>query len=129
MKFLIRYFFKTLRLIIGPILLLVNWITQPKGIVRPAAEQLAIDQRTQHLALYHFPTCPFCLKVRRTIRRLSLKIDLRDAQHDPVHRQALLEGGGRIQTPCLRITEADGKTTWKYESADILAYLEQTFAA
>lgn len=129
MKFIIRTFFKTLRAIIGPILLLVNWITQPKGIVRPAAEQHAIDARTQHLALYHFPTCPFCIKVRRTIRRLSLKIDLRNAQHDPVHRQALLADGGKIQTPCLLITNADGATTWMYESADIQAYLEQAFGA
>jgi glutaredoxin len=129
MKFIIRTFFKTLRAIIGPILLLMNWITQPRGIVRPAAAQQAIDARTQHLALYHFPTCPFCLKVRRTIRRLSLKIDLRNAQHDPVHRQALLHGGGKIQTPCLLITDATGATTWMYESADILAYLEQTFGA
>ena len=129
MKPIIRIFFKTLRALIGPILLLVNWITRPKGVVRPVAEQHAIDARTQHLALYHFPTCPFCLKARRAMRRLSLKIDLRDAQHDPVHRQALLQGGGKIQTPCLRINDAEGKTTWMYESKDIMAYFEQEFGA
>ena len=98
-------------------------------MVRPVAEQHSIDARTQHLALYHFPTCPFCLKARRAMRRLSLKIDLRNAQHDPVHRQALLQGGGKIQTPCLRISDAEGKATWMYESKDIMAYFEQEFGA
>ena len=127
MKPVIRIFFKTLRALIGPPLLLVNRLTRPKGVERPALAQQAVDARTEHLALYHFPTCPFCLKARRVIRRLSLKIDLRNAQHDPVHREALLRGGGKPQTPCLRITGADGKSTWLYESAAIMTYLEQEY--
>jgi glutaredoxin len=127
MKFLIRTFFKTLRAVIGPFLLLVNWLTQPRGIVRPETAQQAIDARCQALALYHFPTCPFCLKVRRTMRRLSLPIVLRNAQHDAVHRQALLAGGGKIQTPCLMIAGQNGHVTWLYESADIIAWLEREF--
>jgi len=129
MRTVIRFFFKTLRAILGPILLLSNWLTRPKGVVRSDSGQQAIDTRTQQLALYHFPTCPFCLKVRRAIRRQSLKINLRNAQHDPVHRAALLAGGGKIQTPCLRITDASGKTTWMYESDAILAYLKHEFDA
>ena len=112
MKPLIRLFFRTLRLVLTPFLLVGNWLTQPKGIVRPPAEQQAVDARTQNLALYHFPTCPFCLKTRRTLRRLSLNIELRDAQHDEAHRAALIAGGGKPQVPCLLITAADGKQTW-----------------
>jgi len=129
MKPVIRIFFKTLRALIGPPMLLINWITRPKGVVRPATAQQAIDARTLQLALYHFPTCPFCLKARRVIRRLSLKIDLRNAQHDAVHREALLRGGGKIQTPCLRITGADGQSTWLYESDAIMTYLEHEYRA
>ena len=129
MKPIIRIFFKTLRALLGPILLLLNRITRPKGLVREAAAQGTVDARTTHLALYHFPTCPFCLKARRAMQRLSLKIDLRNAQHDPTHRQALLEGGGKIQTPCLRIIDAQGKSRWIYESQTIIAYLEHEFAA
>ena len=70
MKPLIRLFFRTLRLVLTPFLLLGYWLTRPKGIVRPPAEQQAVDARTQNLALYHFPTCPFCLKTRRTMKRL-----------------------------------------------------------
>ena len=127
MKSVIRLFFRTLRLILGPFMLLGNWLTQPKGIVRPAAEQQAIDARTQNLALYHYPTCPFCLKTRREVRRLSLNIELRDAQHDGAHRAALIAGGGKAQVPCLLITDAQGTQTWLYESSDINAYLAREF--
>ena len=129
MKPIIRLFFKTVRAIVGPIMLLGNRLTRPKGVVRTAAAQQAVDVRTAQLALYHFPTCPFCLKARRTMHRLSLNIELRNAQHDPMHRQDLLTGGGKIQTPCLRITDAQGQNAWLYESRAIIAYLEREFAA
>jgi glutaredoxin len=115
MKPVIRLFFKTLRAVLGPFLLLGNWLTRPKGIVRPEAEQHAIDARTRTLALYHFPTCPFCLKTRRVIRRLSL------------NRAALIAGGGKPQVPCLLITDANGEQTWLYESDAINAYLNREF--
>jgi len=127
MKPVIRLFFKTLRVILGPFVLLGDWLTRPKGIVRPEAAQQAIDSRTQNLALYYFPTCPFCLKTRRTIRRLSLKIDLRDAQHNAVHRDALIAGGGKPQVPCLQITATGGQQTWLYDSNAIIAYLNREF--
>ena len=129
MKPLIRLFFRTVRLILTPVLLLGNWLTQPKGIVRPAADQAAVDARTRDLALYHFPTCPFCLKTRRTMRRLSLDIELRDARQDEAHRAALIAGGGKPQVPCLLITDADGKQAWLYESDAINGYLHREFGA
>ena len=127
MKPLIRLFFKTLRLVLTPFMLAWFWLTRPKGIVRPAAEQQAIDSRTRNLALYHYPTCPFCLKTRRAAQRLSLNIELRDAQHDAAHRAALIAGGGKAQVPCLLINDAQGQQTWLYESSDINAYLAREF--
>ncbi|MDO9636361.1 MAG: glutaredoxin [Thiobacillus sp.] len=129
MKPLIRLFFKTLRAVLGPFLLLGNWLTRPKGMVRPPVEQQAIDARTRSLALYHFPTCPFCIKVRRAMWRLSLDIELRNARTDDVHRAALLTGGGKPQVPCLLITGEDGQQTWLYESDAINAYLNREFGA
>ncbi|MDA8256605.1 MAG: glutaredoxin [Betaproteobacteria bacterium] len=129
MKPLIRLFFKTLRAVLGPLMLLGNWLTRPKGIVRPAAGQAAVDARTRNLTLYHFPTCPFCLKTRRTMRRLSLDIELRDARQDEAHRAALIAGGGKPQVPCLLITDADGKQAWLYESDAINGYLHREFGA
>lgn len=127
MRPLIRLFFKTLRAIIGPFLLLGDRLTRPKGIVRSAAAQAEVDARTRALALYHFPTCPFCLKVRRVMRRLSLDIELRDARSVDSHRDALIAGGGKAQVPCLLITAADGTQTWLYESDAINAWLNREF--
>ena len=127
MKPLIRLFFKTLRLVLTPFMLAWFWLTRPKGIVRPTAEQQAVDSRTRNLALYHYPTCPFCLKTRRAAQRLSLNIELRDAQHDAAHRAALIAGGGKAQVPCLLINDAQGQQTWLYESSDINAYLAREF--
>ena len=127
MKPLIRLFFKSLRVVLGPFLLLGDRLTRPKGVVRPTAEQQAVDSRTRKLSLYHFPTCPFCLKTRRAMRRLSLDIELRDARNVEAHRAALLAGGGKPQVPCLLITDDDGEATWLYESGAIIAYLDREF--
>jgi glutaredoxin len=129
MKLVARLFFRTLRAILGPFLLLGDRLTRPKGIVRPTAAQQGVDARTRSLALYHFPTCPFCLKTRRTVRQLSLDIELRDAQHDESQRAALIAGGGKPQVPCLLIASADGQQTWLYESDAISAYLNREFGA
>lgn len=122
-----KIFFKTLRLVLGPLLLLWEKLTTPKGIVRPVEEQQRIDQQCRNLALYQFKTCPFCMKVRREIHRLSLNIELRDAKNDPNNRQALLQGGGEVKVPCLKITDEQGNNQWMYESADIIQYLQQRF--
>lgn len=127
MKPLIRLFFRTVRAVLGPFLLLGNWLTQPRPIQRSAEAQAAVDARTARLTLYHFPTCPFCLKVRRVTRRLALDIALRDARNDDAARAALLAGGGKPQVPCLHIAEANGSETWLYESDAINAYLEREF--
>jgi glutaredoxin len=123
----VRLFFKTVRVALTPWVLLHHRLTRPQPMVRSAAAQARVDARARALALYHFPTCPFCLKTRRAITRLALDIELRDAQHDPRHRADLLAGGGKVQTPCLRIANADGSETWLYESNDIIAYLEREF--
>jgi glutaredoxin len=129
MKVVVRLFFRTLRAVLGPFLLLGNRLTHPRGIVRPPAEQQAVDARTRNLALYHFPTCPFCLKTRRVIRRLSLDIELRNARSDEAHRAALIAGGGKPQVPCLLITGEDGQQSWLYESDAINAWLNRELRA
>ena len=128
MKWVIRLFFRTVRRIIGPIMLLGDKITTPKGVKRPAEEQEKLDQATQGIALYQFKTCPFCMKVRREIKRQSLNIELRDAQHDQQHRQQLLSGGGQIKVPCLKVKNKDGNHSWLYESDDVIQYLRKLAA-
>jgi glutaredoxin len=128
MKTVIRAFFRTLRIVLGPVMLLKERLTQPTGLVREAAAQARVDQQCQSLALYQFSTCPFCIKVRQEMRRLSLPIEKRDAQHHTANRDALLQATGATQVPCLRITEADGQTRWLKDSAAIVAYLRERFA-
>lgn len=125
MKWLIRSFFKLVRLLLAPVMILWEWLSTPKGVQRSPADQAAMDARTAGLTLYEFRTCPFCIKVRRNIARHSLTISRRNAQHDPASRQALLEGGGQVKVPCLQITAPDGRSTWLYESDAINAYLDE----
>ncbi|MGI9321456.1 MAG: glutaredoxin domain-containing protein, partial [Thiogranum sp.] len=93
MRLIIRYFFKGVHAILGPILLIADWLTTPRGIERDPAEQQRIDQQTKNLVMYQFFTCPFCIKTRRAIKRLSLNIETRDALRHAPSRQQLLEGG------------------------------------
>jgi len=128
MKWLIRLFFKTIRAILGPIMLLGNWITTPKGIKRSPEKQQQVDKDARTLVLYQFRTCPFCIKTRRAIKRLSLNIEIRDAQRDEANRQQLLQGGGQIKVPCLVVNDDQKGETWMYESNDIIDYLQTRFA-
>lgn len=128
MKPLSRLFFKTARLIVGPILLFIDWLATPRGIVRSAAAQQAVDMAARELVLYQFKTCPFCMKVRRACKRLSLRIKTRDAQHNAEIRKELMQATGKVQVPCLRITAADGGVTWLLESGAIIRRLQVQFA-
>jgi glutaredoxin len=128
MKPLFRIFFKTLRLVLGPILLLRERLTAPEGVARSPEAQREVDQQCHELALYQFRTCPFCIKVRQEMRRLSLPIERLDAQHDAANREALLHGGGKASVPCLRIDDGAGNRRWMYESSEIIGYLRQRFA-
>lgn len=129
MKWFIRIFFRTVRLITGPLILLIDFITSPRGVKRSDTEQEKIDQQTRNLVLYQFKTCPFCIKVRRHNKRLSLNVEMRDAQHNQEYRQELLQGGGQIKVPCLKIIDEQNNVKWMYESDDIVSYLDKRFAA
>ena len=123
-----RMFFKGLRLFLKPFMLLWAKLSMPEGIERPTSLQQSIDAECAKLALYHFSSCPFCIKVRREIARLSLPIQLREAQHDAKNQNDLLQGGGKVQTPCLQIVDQQGNIQWMYESNDIIKYLQQRFS-
>jgi len=122
-----KYFFKTIRLFLQPVILFADWLTRPSWPKRSEEEQKSMDAKTSKLALYQFYACPFCIITRRTMRRLGLNIELRDAQNDPQWEQELIEQGGKRQVPCLRISNQDGKVEWLYESKDIKHYLEQQY--
>ncbi|WP_018140894.1 MULTISPECIES: glutathione S-transferase N-terminal domain-containing protein [unclassified Thioalkalivibrio] len=127
MRFLIRWFFRGVRLLLTPFMLIGERLSRPRGIERDPADQAKVDEQTRQLALYHFPACPFCIRARRTMQRLSLDIELRNAQAAGAWREELQSEGGKLQVPCLRIQEADGSVRWLYESDAIGQYLRERF--
>lgn len=129
MRFAVKLFFRLVRILLHPFMLIWEFVTTPRGIVRDVAAQQQVDLQSRHLVLYQFKTCPFCIKVRREIKRLSLPIELRDAQKNQQNRAELLQGGGQVKVPCLKISDEHGKVQWMYESAEIIQYLHQRFGS
>lgn len=127
MKPLIRLFFRTLRIALGPFVLIWEVLGRQNPVVRPSAKQAQVDQDCSKMVLYQFRTCPFCIKVRNEMHRLALPIEKRDAQHDAKNKADLLQGSGRDQVPCLKITGDDGQVQWIKDSGTIISYLNQRF--
>lgn len=114
---------KLIRFILGRLILAFDFIFQPRGVKRSEQEQANIDAKTAHYTLYQYAACPFCVKVRRAMKRESIKLKTVDAKEQPFG-QELLAGGGQLKVPCLRIEEA-GETKWMYESDDIIAFVKR----
>lgn len=128
MKFFIRLFFRSLRTALGPVMLVKESLTRPKGMTRTTTAQQEVDKQCESLALYQYKTCPFCIKVRQEMSRLSLNIRRIDAQPEGPDRRELLEQGGQTKVPCLKITDSTGKSQWLYDSEKIKAYLQSRFS-
>lgn len=129
MNSVIRYFFRALRLLLTPFVLAGEKLSTPKPMSRSPEQQRKIDVACMRLSLYQFKACPYCIRVRKEIARLGLKIEIRDAQRSNEHRDALSNGGGRIKVPCLLIEQGDGQQEWLYESREINAWLKARFGA
>ena len=95
----------------------------PKEIPRTPEEKARLERISSHIILYQYEACPFCVKVRRAMKRLGIRTEIREALPGTPEGQELVQGGGQMQVPCLRIRESDGSTRWMYESDDIISYL------
>lgn len=115
-----------IRWVLGRIILFLNFIFAPKKLNRPHKEQQEVDNATSNMTIYEYKACPFCVKVRRSLRRQGLNIVTLDAKQEP-HKSALLNGGGKLQVPCMKI-EDNGQSTWMYESSEIINFLDKKFA-
>jgi len=49
MKFIIRSFFRTLRIVLGPFMQVWEFVSRPKGVVRAPELQQAVNQQCQSL--------------------------------------------------------------------------------
>ncbi|HID37105.1 MAG TPA: glutaredoxin [Ghiorsea sp.] len=118
---------RVMREVAGVIWAFFSFIFTPAKVKRSTEEQAKVDAEVQNMALYQYFGCPFCIKVRKTVRRLKLPLEYRNAQvRGGEHRNTLEKEGGTVKVPCLRIEE-NGETTWMYESNDIVAYLNKRF--
>lgn len=114
-----------IRWIIGRIILVLNFIFSPSSPKLTKDQQEKLDQKLVNFSLYQLPACPFCVKVRRAMKRNGFKIELRNINQQTVYQDELIKFGGKRKVPCLRIANEDGTDTWMYESSDIVGYLEQ----
>lgn len=120
---------KIIRFILGQIILTLDWLTSPRSPKRNSAEQAVIDAQLSGLTLYQYKACPFCVKVRRAMKRLGAQIETLDAKRDATAAQQLVEGGGALKVPCLRIQHSEDEIEWLYESKSIIAYITQKASA
>ena len=121
-----RFFLRLLREGSGRVLILIDWLFKPSVVKRSVEDQSKADQETKILKLYQFYACPFCVKTRRAIKRLNLKVETRNAQAAGEFRKELELNGGKIKVPCLKV-EGAGEASWIYESNDIIKYLDECF--
>jgi len=115
---------KAIRWPIGQLILLLNFTFSPRSPKRAPYAQSKIDDKTRSLSLYQLPSCPFCVKVRRTMKREGLKIELRNISGENKFSEELVREGGQRKVPCLRIEKKDGQVQWLYESSDVVAHLQ-----
>jgi glutaredoxin len=87
----------------------------------------ADDPAKDHLALYYFDGCPFCVRVLRAIDTLRLDVELRNIYENRDYLNELRQVRGRTTVPVLRVTSPDGEDRWMPESADIVRYLQATY--
>ena len=112
------------RWILGRLVLGHDLLIRPATMKRDPVDQAKLDAETAKFVLYQFNACPFCVKVRRELRRYALNIELRDARNDEKHKADLIRGGGRHKVPCLQVKTESGGVTWLYESSEIISYLK-----
>jgi len=124
---MLKLILKITRLLIGNLIIIANTCLPPQQIKRSKEDQAKADQRAKQLQLYQFHLCPFCVKVRRQINALNIKIDLKNVNKDTNLENELIQLGGKRKVPCLRVEE-NNSIKWLYESSDINTFLRKRFS-
>ena len=119
---------KLIRLVLGKIILFLDAVFKPKALTRDVIAQTKIDSETKNWQMFQLTACPFCVKVRREMVRLSITIPFREVAKDPKAQEELMAGGKQDQVPCLMIpATANEPARWIYESSDIIEFLQKKF--
>lgn len=77
------------------------------------------------LKLYYKPSCGYCQRVLSATDGMRIELALHDVSNDETAASELTALGGKMQVPFLVDEEHHVSM---YESEDIVAYLERTYA-
>ena len=115
---------KIIRWILGRIIIFLDFIFTPKSKLRDKSSQDVLDDITNSYQLYQYYACPFCVKVRRFLKRESIKIELINAKND-IFKKNLIQNGGMLKVPCLRVESKKNHVNWIYESNAIIEFISK----
>lgn len=105
-----------------------RWI-RVKPVTRSSDEQCSLDRESRRIQLYFCKTCPVSIRIKRHCEHLGLRVVEKDVQRVNAYRNELINGGGEIRVPCLRVESRKGDAPrWMYESEQILEYLNRRFS-
>lgn len=79
------------------------------------------------LELYELPGCPYCAKVKEKLAELELEYESHEVPRSHGERTEVKEVSGQTGVPVL--VDKDHGVEGMPESADIVAYLEETYGA
>lgn len=119
MRFILSYLrFVSKYLIIG-----LDLLIPVKKNKLSSKQKEIFSKLTSTWSIYEFYGCPFCVRVRRYLRTRDIDLQFLDAKQD-THRDDLIRHGKKRKVPCLRWFDDKQKEHWFYESADIIAFIE-----
>ena len=84
-----------IRFILGRIILFLDWMTSPKPIPVSPEKIKFIQEKVKDMEIYEFKACPFCVRVRRFMKKNNISIKIKDARRnkdfadEPVHSTIL----------------------------------------
>ena len=94
-----------IRFILGRIILFLDWLTSPRPNKISRTELDAIHNKVKNMTIYEFRACPFCVRVRRFMKKNNINITQRMLEE--VFLTEFIDGGGKLQVPCLKTGDSN----------------------
>ena len=86
-----------IRFILGRIILFLDWLTSPRPNKISRTELDAIQNKVKNMTIYEFRACPFCVRVRRFMKKNNISqvlvVDNNDSFIGVVHILDIIKQG------------------------------------
>ena len=115
---------KVIRLILGRSIIFLDFVFTPKPRLRDKSSQDLVNKISKSYSLYQYYACPFCVKVRRFLKKESVNVNLIDAKNE-FFKKNLMQSGGMLKVPCLRVESKNKQVKWIYESNEIIDFISK----